>query len=163
MELRQVLNAVRHQVAAIRQLAGEAMQADARLRAGQEGEDRRRPREEFHVDDGVDAVTPHRQGGVQEIGDERRQRLVANADDVGGRYGADDVEDGAVALEDAEEHVVAADRARRASDGVLREYRRALLDELEEKELARCVWPLALRSREGLQAAKEGQRRAGRY
>ena len=72
---------------------------------------------------------------LQEIDDERRQRLVADADDVGGRHGADHVEDGAVALEDAEKHVVAADGARRARDRVLREDGGALLDEFQEQDL----------------------------
>ena len=73
--------------------------------------------------------------------------LVTNRDDIGRRHGADHVEDRAIALEHAEEDVVAADRARRARDRVLREHRGALLDEFEEENLARRALAMACASR----------------
>ncbi len=60
VEVRVVLDPVRHQVAAVRKLAGEAVQPDPRRRAGQEREHRRGAREELHVDHGVDAPRAHR-------------------------------------------------------------------------------------------------------
>ena len=61
----------------------------------------------------------------------RPSRIV---DHVRRRDDAEDVEDRAVAFEDAEEDVVPADAGGRARDRILREHRRALLDELEEED-----------------------------
>ena len=62
------------------------------------------------------------------------QVLVADAQDVSGGHHVQEVEDGAIALEDAEEEVVAADAGGRARDGVLRQHRGSLLDELQEED-----------------------------
>src|SRR5262245_11756393 len=139
MEIRRVLHSMRHQVAAIRQLARESMQPHTLGRARQERTDRRRPREELHIHGGVDASLAKLSKHAEKVEHTRQHVSIANRQHIFWRHEAHDIENGAVALEHAEVDVMASYHRHRAIDRIARQHRGAVLDELEEDDRGRGV------------------------
>ncbi len=131
-----VEHAVGHQVAPVGTLAEIDMEADPFPRSGQVGDRGREPREELHVDAGVEPPAPDfakdagraRRHGPGRAGADREHILRGNE--------ADQVDDEAVLLKNEEIGVLAADALHGGPDRLVGQNGRALLRELQEKEVA---------------------------
>ena len=75
-------DAVGEHLAAVEALVVEPVEADAVVRAGKAGQQRGEAREQFEVDDRVDALAPGPGEKRQRVPGEREQRRVADGEDV---------------------------------------------------------------------------------
>ena len=93
------------QPTAVESLLVEGVEADAVRGAADDGEQRGEAREEFQVDDGVDAVAPRPAPETRRVATQMTERVPAQAEDTFGRNRAEQTEARPVVFEDGEEEL----------------------------------------------------------
>ena len=130
------------EVATVGRVGHEAVEPHARAGPGQEGEDRRRAREELHVDHCVDADAADAGQRAQNVGDEVAEGVAAYRHDVLRRHDVEHVEDEPILGEHQEIDAVAADALGGEANRIGGDDRGSLLGQLQKQDpprgLSRC-------------------------
>src|SRR4051794_21951712 len=123
---------MRHQIAAARGLAVEAVEADTPGGAAQITEHGRGAGEEIQIESRVDAQRAQAPKGGQSAGQYARQAAGVDGDHVGRGDKVEKIENGPIFREQQEVNVFLTNPLNRSSKGRLRQYRGSLLGQLDK-------------------------------